>query len=152
MQCNRCLNGLLLQLGWARKEVTLCCLQARIHPYFPYFHVDVTAEVNLFSPMPGHTISASLSLRMSRSSVSFSLACPFGGHCDPKCAFYLEKAGQVNKIGTDYIGLLVLGIFNAAIGCQNIRAEFQHRTEASFRAHSLAKVSYVLVCAHRASR
>jgi hypothetical protein len=38
----------------------------------------------------------------------------------------MAAAGQVNKIGTDYIGLLVLGIFNAAIGHQNIRAEFQH--------------------------
>ena len=33
------------------------CWQARIHPYFPYFHVDMAAEMDLFSPAPGHTIS-----------------------------------------------------------------------------------------------
>ena len=40
-----------------------CCngshmvLQARIHPYFPFFHVDVTADVHIFCPDSGHTLS-----------------------------------------------------------------------------------------------
>ncbi|KAK9914793.1 hypothetical protein WJX75_000622 [Coccomyxa subellipsoidea] len=87
LRWNHDVGGVMLSYS----NPTLETAQARIHPYFPYFHVDVAAEMDLFSPAPGHTIT-----------------------------------GQVNKIGTDYIGLLVLGIFNAAIGHQNIRAEFQH--------------------------
>ena len=37
--------------------------------------------------------------------------------------------GRVNKIGPDYIGLLVLGVFNAAIGRQNIRSDLQYEAE-----------------------
>ena len=37
----------------------------------------------------------------------------------------------MNKIGPDYIGLLVLGVFNAAIGRQNIRSDFQYKAEVS---------------------
>lgn len=33
----------------------------------------------------------------------------------------------MNKIGTDYIGLLVLGVFNAAIGRQNIRNDLEYQ-------------------------
>jgi len=35
--------------------------------------------------------------------------------------------GRVNKIGPDYVGLLVLGVFNAAIGRQNIRTDFVYQ-------------------------
>jgi hypothetical protein len=35
-------------------------MQARIHPYFPYIHVAVSAKVHLFCPAPGHTLSAPL--------------------------------------------------------------------------------------------
>ncbi|EIE22265.1 hypothetical protein COCSUDRAFT_66534 [Coccomyxa subellipsoidea C-169] len=87
LRWNHDLDGVMLSYSSPILEST----QARIHPYFPYFHVDVAANVDLFSPAPGQLIT-----------------------------------GQVNKIGADYIGLLVLGIFNAAIGHQNIRAEFQH--------------------------
>lgn len=31
-------------------------VQARIHPYFPYFHVDVMALVFVFRPAPGAAI------------------------------------------------------------------------------------------------
>ena len=40
-------------------------------------------------------------------------------------------AGLVNKIGADYMGLLVLGIFNAAIGRHSIRSDFQHHAMVS---------------------
>ena len=33
----------------------------------------------------------------------------------------------MNKIGPDYVGLLVLGVFNAAIGRQNIRTDFVYQ-------------------------
>ncbi|CAL8468773.1 g8314 [Coccomyxa elongata] len=87
LRWNHDLDGVMLSYSNAVLEST----EARIHPYFPYFHVDVTADVHLFSPAPGYVIT-----------------------------------GRVNKIGADYIGLLILGVFNAAIGHQNIRAEFQH--------------------------
>lgn len=63
--------------------------QGNIHPYFPYIHVEVDANISLFQPKPGN---------------------------------YL--VGDVIKIGADYIGLLVLGIFNAAIRANNIRKDF----------------------------
>ena len=34
--------------------------------------------------------------------------------------------GTVNKIGADYVGMVVLGTFNAAIGRQNIRPDLQY--------------------------
>ena len=37
----------------------------------------------------------------------------------------------MNKIGPDYIGLLVLGVFNAAIGRQNIRSDLQYKAQVS---------------------
>ena len=33
----------------------------------------------------------------------------------------------MNKIGADYVGLLVLGVFNAAIGRLNIRSDFVYQ-------------------------
>ncbi len=105
-------------------------MQARIHPYFPYFHVDVAANVDLFSPAPGQLISALTGISASNTKIediAISIVAIFSWFClhyNGKLLF--AAAGQVNKIGADYIGLLVLGIFNAAIGHQNIRAEFQH--------------------------
>lgn len=40
----------------------------------------------------------------------------------PKPGMLLE--GKVNKVEKDYIGVIVLGIFNAAIACTDIREEF----------------------------
>ena len=37
--------------------------------------------------------------------------------------------GRVIKVGADYIGLLVMGVFNAAIGAARIRREFKCRTQ-----------------------
>ena len=37
----------------------------------------------------------------------------------------------MNKIGPDYIGLLVLGVFNAAIGRQNIRSDLQYKAQVN---------------------
>ena len=54
---------------------------------------------------------------------------------------------MVNKIGPDYIGLLVLGVFNAAIGRQNIRSDLQYRvqvTASSSVAAALHTMSVVL--------
>ena len=35
--------------------------------------------------------------------------------------------GKVNKVDADFIGLLVLGVFNAAIARQNIRPQYSFR-------------------------
>lgn len=39
--------------------------------------------------------------------------------------------GRVIKVGADYVGLLVLGVFNAAIGAQRIRREFKCSPESN---------------------
>jgi hypothetical protein len=41
--------------------------------------------------------------------------------------------GRVIKVGTDYVGLLVLGVFNAAIGAERIRREFKCSPEVGQR-------------------
>lgn len=46
-------------------------------------------------------------------------------HSIDTCAFLV--GGKVNKIGADYVGLLVLGVFNAAIGRLNIRSDFVYQ-------------------------
>ena len=38
----------------------LHAVQARIHPYFPYFHVDVLADCVLFKPAAGHILGMQL--------------------------------------------------------------------------------------------
>ncbi len=38
-------------------------------------------------------------------------------------AWGIAAGGKVSKIGADYVGLLVLGVLNAAIGRQNIRSD-----------------------------
>ncbi|DBA91577.1 TPA: hypothetical protein ACH3X1_003191 [Trebouxia sp. C0004] len=65
--------------------------QARIHPYFPYFHVDVLADCVLFKPAAGHVLD-----------------------------------GKVHMVSHDFIGLLVLGLFNVSIGRQHIRADLNY--------------------------
>ena len=35
--------------------------------------------------------------------------------------------GTVNKVGADYLGLLVLGFINASVAADQIRAEFRPR-------------------------
>lgn len=93
------LNSLLLRYNEDLEGVVLSytkerilSTQAKIHPYFPYFHVDVMALVFMFKPAVG-----------------------------------IEIAGTVNAIGHDYIGVLVLGIFNAVIGRAQIPAPIQCR-------------------------
>ena len=38
-------------------------VQARIHPYFPYFHVDVLADCVLFKPAAGHILGTQTGLQ-----------------------------------------------------------------------------------------
>ncbi|KAI5076114.1 hypothetical protein GOP47_0008179 [Adiantum capillus-veneris] len=49
----------------------------------------------------------------------------------PKMGMLLE--GKVNKIAEDYIGVLVLGLFNAAIGVSDIRNGFHYLEEVAHR-------------------
>ncbi|KAL3137611.1 hypothetical protein ABBQ38_004888 [Trebouxia sp. C0009 RCD-2024] len=65
--------------------------QARIHPYFPYFHVDVSADCVLFKPAVGQILD-----------------------------------GKVHMVSHDFIGLLILGLFNVSIGRQQIRADLNY--------------------------
>ena len=38
-----------------------------------------------------------------------------------------NAGGRVTKLGTDFIGMTVLGSINAAIGRQNIRADLRYK-------------------------
>ena len=44
----------LLPDAWSSEFIAI--LQARIHPYFPYFHVDVSADCVLFKPAVGQIL------------------------------------------------------------------------------------------------
>ncbi|ERN09166.1 hypothetical protein AMTR_s00014p00229580 [Amborella trichopoda] len=39
------------------------------------------------------------------------------------------RDGMLNKLGNDYIGVIVLGIFNAAIAITDIREEFHYERD-----------------------
>ena len=111
-------------------------LQARIHDYFPYFHVDVMALVFLFKPTVAaaisksrrcycccvHVFSVALCHSMTEASTHEPLQWEFGPEQSGAVA-----DGTVNAVGQDYIGVLVLGIFNAAIGRAQIPSRIQHR-------------------------
>ncbi|KAL3691640.1 hypothetical protein R1sor_005291 [Riccia sorocarpa] len=73
----------------------------------PYFHVNLTAKLLIFSPSPGMLLE-----------------------------------GKVNKVEKDYIGVVVLVLFNAAIGviCTTMEAPMAENGESSRR--------YVKRCAH----
>ena len=49
----------------------------------------------------------------------------------PTLACLLLPVGRVIKIGADYIGLLVLGVFNASIAAEHIRKEFRCHRQVS---------------------
>ena len=46
---------------------------------------------------------------------------------DPTAPAAAGAVGMVNKVGADFIGLLVLGFVNSAIAARSIRREFQPR-------------------------
>lgn len=52
-----CIDASVVQRS---KLVIAVVLQAKIHPYFPYFHVDVAALVFMFQPVLGAAISMPL--------------------------------------------------------------------------------------------
>lgn len=88
---NEDLDGVVL----AYLDVKIPSCMAKILPGLsPYFKVNFTAKLLLFSP---------------------------------KLGMMLE--GKVNKIEEDYIGILVLGLFNAAIGVTDIRDDFRFSAE-----------------------
>ncbi|KAK9816408.1 hypothetical protein WJX74_010482 [Apatococcus lobatus] len=82
------LSGVLL----AYNNECILSMQAPVHVYFPYMHVDVAADVTLFSPAPG-----------------------------------MRMRGKVIQVGPDYLGLHVLGIFNASIARRHIRPDFRFK-------------------------
>ncbi|KAL2630500.1 hypothetical protein R1flu_015186 [Riccia fluitans] len=93
------LNSLLLKFNEEFDGVVLAYLKPKIigksarilAGLTPYFHVDLTAKLLIFSPSPGMLIE-----------------------------------GKVNKIEKDYIGVVVLGLFNAAVGVSDIREDLYY--------------------------
>lgn len=53
-----------------------------------------------------------------------------------------RAAGVVNAIGHDYIGVLVLGIFNAVVGRAQIPAHIQCRPLVRMMCHSIHNTSW----------
>lgn len=45
----------------------------------------------------------------------------------------MQIAGEVNQIGRDYVGLLVLGVFNASVPMAEVPAELQRRISVGTR-------------------
>ncbi|KAK9868896.1 hypothetical protein WJX84_008253 [Apatococcus fuscideae] len=82
------LSGVLL----AYNNERILSMQAPVHIYFPYMHVDVAADIVVFCPAPGM---------------------PF--------------RGKVIQVGPDYLGLHVLGVFNASIAREHIRPDFSFK-------------------------
>ncbi|GBF96976.1 elongation factor [Raphidocelis subcapitata] len=91
MRYSEDLGGVLL----AYRDERVTGSVARLHPYFPFLAVTVTATATLFCPRPGQRL-----------------------------------VGRVVKVGSDYVGLLLLGVFNAAIGADRIRREFKCAPES----------------------
>ncbi|BFI32609.1 DNA-directed RNA polymerase I subunit RPA43 [Marchantia polymorpha subsp. ruderalis] len=101
------LNSLLLKFNEEFDGVVLGYLKPKIigqsarilAGLTPYFHVNLTAKLLIFSPSPGMLIE-----------------------------------GKVNKIEKDYIGVVVLGLFNAAIGVSDIREDLYYDENPQGRA------------------
>lgn len=51
------MHALLCVLRVANADVLL---QAHIHPYFPYFHLDVAADCVIFKPRPGQVLGTAV--------------------------------------------------------------------------------------------
>ncbi|KAL3688406.1 hypothetical protein R1sor_014715 [Riccia sorocarpa] len=100
------LNSLLLKYNEEFDGVVLACLKSKILDksarilagLTPYFHVNLTAKLLIFSPSPGMLIE-----------------------------------GKVNKVEKDYIGVVVLGLFNAAIGVSDIREDLYYNENPNGR-------------------
>ncbi len=54
--------------------------------------------------------------------------------------------GKVNKVDADFIGLLVLGVFNAAIARQNIRPQYSFRAAVRARSAWLPAPAAAAMC------
>ncbi|KAL3685482.1 hypothetical protein R1sor_003504 [Riccia sorocarpa] len=100
------LNSLLLKYNEEFDGVVLAYLKSKILDksarilagLTPYFHVNLTAKLLIFSPSPGMLIE-----------------------------------GKVNKVEKDYIGVVVLGLFNAAIGVSDIREDLYYNESPNGR-------------------
>ncbi|GFR44478.1 hypothetical protein Agub_g5741, partial [Astrephomene gubernaculifera] len=90
-------NGVLLSYS----NVEVLTKKPVIHPYFPYFHLDVRADVLVFKPARGMTL-----------------------------------VGRVNHLGEDYIGALVLGVFNVTIPARCVMEELTFQWEENKWQHS----------------
>lgn len=56
MHCVRRPKAATLSIRLQTVRISFSCVQPVIHPYFPYFHLDVRADVLLFKPSPGMTL------------------------------------------------------------------------------------------------
>ena len=102
------------------RQSWLCPLVCR-HASIPTFPTSMWTPQQRCTSLRRRQATASVRPFCSVSSRTWRHVCAC--FTDPRM---FPAAGQVNKIGVDYVGLLVVGIFNAAIGHRSIRPDFQH--------------------------
>ena len=102
--------------------------QAAIHPYFPLVHVEVQAQVLLFKPVVGNMLGEGRGRRETREHVEGEV----GDRGDMSAPLFHTSSlppsspvGKVIKVAADFMGLLVLGVFNASVAADCIRPEFK---------------------------
>lgn len=131
--------------------------KAPVQPYFPYLHMEARAVVTLFQPRPGARLGAWRrpawaccvrawdpgreggrglpalhpgcrgcvrgGARRSRAVVRFSQH----NQCTLRTPPPLHAVGVVNKIGRDFLGLLVAGVVNVAVPVARVRKDLVSR-------------------------
>ncbi len=123
-------------------------MQPVIHPYFPFFHLDVRADVLVFRPQPGMLLCECHpgARRWLFSSVLPSHKQPASPTpegtltCQPPCPHQLYclpwvylAGARVNVLQADLIGALVLGVFNVAIPAASLGSEWEYQPEVGTR-------------------
>lgn len=88
-----------------------------LHAFFSYLQVRVQVNLTVFRPEEGRTLC-----KLGAGAMQLNTLLP--------CMLNLLVAGgRVSKVGPDFVALLVLNIFNAAVGRDDIRTDLQHSAE-----------------------
>ena len=90
-------------------------LQVPVHAFFAYLQASVKATLVVFRPDEGQLLCTSMQFLL---------------HCARLTAdAALRTGGRVTKLGLDSIALLVLNVFNAYVGLDDIRPDIQYNAQ-----------------------
>ena len=124
--------------------------QVPLHAFFSYLQVRVQATLLLFRPEEGQQLCAPFPPPPPPPSTVWQTAlCTGWAAClpatdmlaaaapmaagtapaEPQADLGLHAGGRVSKVGPDFIALLVLDVFNAAVGQDDIRPDVRHDKE-----------------------